>query len=48
VISTWSSKRRIGGISPNDCGVDDVRDVCSSLDTVVGGAVATSRPIVYY
>ena len=46
VISTLSSNLRIGGISPNDWGVEDVRVVCSSLETVVGGFVVVSRPIV--
>ena len=46
VISTSSSNFRIGGISPNDWGVEDVRDVCSSLDTVVGGVEVVSSPIV--
>ena len=45
MISTLSSNRRTGGISPNDCGVEDVRDVCSSLDTVVGGVDVDSRPM---
>jgi hypothetical protein len=46
VISTLSSNLRMGGISSNDCGVEDVRVVCSSLETVVGGFVVVSRPIV--
>jgi hypothetical protein len=36
----------MGGISPNDCGVDEVMDVCSSRETVVGGVDVDSRPIV--
>lgn len=46
VISTLSSNRKIGGISSNDWGVEDVRVVCSSLETVVGGFVVVSRPMV--
>lgn len=45
VISTLSSNRRIGGISSNDCGVEEVRDACSSRETVVGGVDVASRPI---
>jgi hypothetical protein len=46
VISTLSSNLRMGGISSNDWGVEDVRDACSSRETVVGGVDVDSRPIL--
>lgn len=33
-------------MSPNDWGVEEVRDACSSLDTVVGGFVVVSKPMI--
>ena len=46
VISTLSSNLKTGGISPKDWGVEEVRVVCSSRVTVVGGVDVDSRPML--
>lgn len=46
VISTLSSNRKTGGISSKDWGVEEVRVVCSSRVTVVGGVDVDSKPML--